>query len=208
MNALKRLLHILAASPWMYELMQFLVGGWIVRYRLARQIGLLPAPSLIVDMGGGTGIYRELWPQSARYFCFDLDKRKLEGFRGRHSSGAPILADASQTPLKGSQADIVLCTSVSHHLPDETWNQLLCESSRILKPGGIFILVDAVWAPQRWIGRIIWRLDRGSFPHTGEALRAALSDQFEVITWDRFAVLHEYVIGVAISKTLREAKKR
>ena len=60
------------------------------------------------------------------------------------------------------------------------------------------ILLDAVLNKQRLAGRILWKLDRGSFPRAEEDLRKRLEDRFKVIHWDKFAIYHEYVFGIGV----------
>ncbi len=87
-----------------------------------------------------------------------------------------------------------MCTMVTHHLSGSSLAQLVAESARVLKSGGKLILADAVWTPTRWTGRILWKYDRGSYPRTAEALRTAISEDYTITHWERFAVYHEYVL--------------
>ena len=91
----------------------------------------------------------------------------------------------------------ILCRFVSHHIPDELLPSLFKESARTLNEQGRLVFVDAVWAPSRPIARLIWRYDRGSFPRTEAALITAISDESTIESWERFAVFHQYVLGVA-----------
>jgi len=75
---------------------------------------------------------------------------------------------------------------------------VLRESVRVLKSGGRMFFLDPVLARDRMVWRMIWRLDRGSYPRTAEALRNVFSQHLRIAHWEQFAIHHEYVFGVGI----------
>ena len=197
---MSRLLHRVVARPGVYDLVQSVAGAAAVRRRLASALASATARSAglrVLDVGGGTGGWRGLWPPDARYTCLDLDLQKLQGFRLRHPGGRAVCADASALPLPDACADAVACTLVTHHLTDAQLGRVLGECARVLRPGGVFAFADAVWEPARWPGRLLWQWDRGSFPKTEAALREAIARHFTIRHWERFAVLHAYALCVA-----------
>ena len=191
------LLHKLASYPWVYDQIQKLAGVRRVYARMSRQ---LPAgdAGYVLDVGGGTGGMRPLWPPDCYYVCLDLEMPKLRGFRSKAAGGLALQADATRMPIAGGCANYVVCMSVAHHLTDMELNSVLRESARVLRPGGRMFFLDPVFARQRVLGRMIWRLDRGSYPRTAEALRRIFGQHFEITHWEQFAVYHEYVFGVGI----------
>ena len=196
-SMIRSLLHHIVARPWVYDRAQTLVGAKQVRARLAARIAPHRNAHLVLDIGGGTGSVGEMWSDSSKYICMDIDPQKLEGFAAKNPTGIALLGDAARIPVADGTVDVVLCTNVTHHLPDDALALMLAECSRVLTPVGKLILSDAIWAPQRRVGRMIWHYDRGSVPRTAETLRAAASTHLEVQTWEQFAIWHEYVICVA-----------
>jgi hypothetical protein len=91
---------------------------------------------------------------------------------------------------------MVICKSVTHHLTDLMLEQTLDESRRVLRAGGHMIVLDAVLNRERLAGRILWRLDRGSYPRTADDLQRKLASRFNIIHWEKFAIYHEYVFGI------------
>jgi len=73
---------------------------------------------------------------------------------------------------------------------------MLSEVDRPLQPGGRVILVDPVLDDERVAGRMLWKLDRGSFPRTASNLRRIMEQRFAFEHWDEFAVWHGYVLGI------------
>jgi SAM-dependent methyltransferase len=195
---LKTALHRLVARPAVYDAVQRLAGSGQIARRLAARLPERALAGRVLDLGGGTGISRPLWPADCTYICLDLELQKLEGFRRNHPHDPALLADATRLPFPAAALDAILCKQVSHHLPDPAWAALLDESARVLRPGGLFIFVDAVWAPRRLPGRLLWSLDRGANPRRPAALHAALRRRFTIRHWEQFAIYHTYVLALAV----------
>jgi SAM-dependent methyltransferase len=189
--------HKIAAHPWIYDRIQILAGREQVLKRMSRQTATLCAET-VVDVGGGTGTWRRVWPAGCRYVCLDIEMPKLQGFRSQEPAGLAVLSDATRMCISTGSADVVMCVAVMHHLTDAMLEQVFEEALRVLRVGGQLILLDAVLNRERWVGRILWRLDRGSYPRTAEELRRKLESRFRVVHWERYAIYHEYVFGIGI----------
>jgi len=122
---------------------------------------------------------------------------KIAGFSRKHPKDRACLADAALAPFLAGSVDAVICTFVAHHLPDELLERVLSESSRILSPTGVFVFVDPVWSPYRWTGRLLWKYDRGAFPRTAQKLQQMISECFQIIRQEKFAIWHEYWTCIA-----------
>lgn len=68
--------------------------------------------------------------------------------RARHKASREGLeatfdvAPAQALPFPDGDFDVVLCTLVMHHLPDEARQQAVAEMRRVLRPGGRLLIVD------------------------------------------------------------------
>src|SRR5205809_252524 len=100
--------------PALYDFVQFAAGLRIVRRRLAPHFAGLER-ARVLDVGGGTGLYRSLIPSSVRYVCLDNDPAKLARLKEKDATAQALLSDASQMPLKPQSVDCALCIDVSHH---------------------------------------------------------------------------------------------
>lgn len=194
---LTALLHRVVARPWVYDLAQIAAGARTVRGKVAEQVNHLQGAPLVLDIGGGTGAVGAMWDGRTKYVCLDIDPLKLEGFLARNPNGIALQGDATQLPIADASLDVVLCNSVTHHLTDGLLERMIAEVARVLRPGGRFVLTDAVWAQNRWAGRMIWRYDRGSFPRRAEVLKGLIASHLSIEHWEHFAVWHEYFICVA-----------
>jgi SAM-dependent methyltransferase len=105
-----------------------------------------------------------------------------------------VQASACKIPLDSKSFDLCIMFAVAHHLNDEEFRLSLCEIERLLRPGGKFILMDAIWNPANLRGRFLWALDRGSFPKTQETLMNRLGEHFSIQSTRNWKVHHEYAI--------------
>lgn len=197
---LKPLLHKIVAIPLIYDLVQTLVGARLIRRRFKRYLAQEDPYTMVVDVGGGTGLNRALLPEFVTYICVDNDQQKLKGFTQKRIDGTPILGDGTSLPLKTASIDIVICTAVIHHIPDDVLLQFVEECLRLLKPGGRFVFFDPVWVQDNLMGQLLWRYDRGTFPRSAKTLHALLDSRGCILHWDQFSILHSYVIGVVTKK--------
>lgn len=193
------LLQNIAAHPWVYDWTQTLAGQKQNLKLISRHVAAMHAET-VIDLGGGTGASRGLWAEDCRYVCLDVEMPKLRGFRSKYPSGLALLSDATRMAIASGSVDVVLCMAVVHHLTNAMLDQVLDEVLRVLKPDGQIVLLDPVLNQERWAGRVLWRLDRGSYPRTAEEIRAKLDSRFRVVHWQKHAIYHEYVFGIGVRR--------
>jgi len=191
------LLHRIVANPTVYNLVQTLAGEKKIHRILAQRTAGLRQDWVVVDLGGGTGLYRDLWQPAARYTCLDIDMDKLRGFRAKHPTEAAFLADGARIPLADGSVHAVLFTFVAHHIDGCVLPSVLGEAARILKADGHLVFVEPLWKPRRLASRLLWRYDRGSFPRTALVLQQMIGERFVPKHWEQFAIFHEYALCIA-----------
>ncbi len=109
-------------------------------------LNLLPREWVIADLGCGTGNCSEvLAPLVRRVIAVDQSqpmltaaKKRLEGFKNVDF----IAGELTDLPLKDSSVDVAVCMLVLHHVEKPT--QALAEMRRIIRPGGMVLIVDMV----------------------------------------------------------------
>jgi ubiquinone/menaquinone biosynthesis C-methylase UbiE len=196
-GALLRTVHKAASVGWVYDLIQILAGVPFLESRLRRCLS--EARGRVLDLGGGTGTLSGLLPPACTYTCLDNEMPKLRRCATR-APGSALLGDATQMPIESGSIDVVTAVFVTHHLTDDQFEEMLRESARVMKPNGLLVLMDPVWKPSRLPGRILWALDRGSWPRTGMQLHSTLERYFSINGWKDLAIYHQYIIGVCRKK--------
>ena len=80
-------------------------------------------------------------------FAFDLSEAYLREAKkqlGRRPRLQPVVAKAEQLPLADASLDLATCIYLFHELPPEVRRAAAGEIARVIKPGGLFILVDSL----------------------------------------------------------------
>jgi len=188
---LSRVPHWFVSRPWGYNLIQALAG--------ARQIDRKLAPlfagetgECVLDVGGGTGRLARLLPESACYVCLDNSPTQLRGLAQEGLRPLAVVGGAGVLPLADRSFDVVACIAVAHHLAPPELASALREMSRVCRRRLVFL--DALRVPGRAVSDLLWRHDRGRFPHSDQELQTALTDCFDVVRVEYFAVWHRYLL--------------
>jgi ubiquinone/menaquinone biosynthesis C-methylase UbiE len=181
--------------PRIYDLAQTLLGARVTFARLAPRLADM-GDALVLDVGGGTGLYRQLLPKSARYVCLDRDAAKLA--RARIVSSQLILGDATCIPIASKAMNFVLCIAVAHHLADDALSAALREMARVVRNRLVFL--EPVAASGRPVGRLLWSLDAGSHPRTHERLLDELSVSFACTRVESYSIHHRYLLCDAVPR--------
>jgi len=188
----KNLFNQLTNRPCFYDLIQNLAGARKMHRFLQSQVQPWKESRSVLDVGGGTGLYRTIWGKSQLYVCLDIDPEKLSAFGKDNSGRVPVVSNASNMAIKNESADIIMVTFVAHHLNDENLDKVFSESFRVLKKSGLLIFMDALWNPSSPVGCFLWKLDRGRYPRTYERLYELVSTYFQILRDEGYAIYHEY----------------
>ncbi len=187
-------IHHLVSLPAIYDLSQKLAGGDFSQAVLKKELSILPKTGSALDVGGGTGLIRPLLPNTWKYTCLDNDPQKLSGFQKKFPSEKTIQASATKIPKPNNTYDLCILSAVSHHLQSSELDCALKEISRVLRPNGQLLFLDALLNPENVAGKILWALDRGSFPRAFNDLRRHLENDFVITRSKTWKALHEYAL--------------
>ena len=194
---LRAALHRLVAHPRIYEGSQRIAGGEHVRRCIAERLKAYRDPVRVVaDIGGGTGLFRNLWPDDVAYVCGELDHDKLRRFRARFHTDTAVCMDGA-SGIAPESCDAVCAIFVLHHVPDHAIDGFVAGCVRALRPGGVLVVAEPLWAPRRLAGRALWWVDRGSHPRTRAALRSIVSAHIPIVDEHETSVFHAYWIAIA-----------
>ncbi|MEX2425355.1 MAG: class I SAM-dependent methyltransferase [Thermomicrobiaceae bacterium] len=106
------------------------------------------------------------------------------------------LADAEDLPFQSDSFDLVTCRIAPHHFSD--CEQFAREVSRVLRPGGLFLLIDSTVPEEdeldRQVNELDWRRDHShvrSFKRT-EWLDMLTEAEFEIEAAEDFPKRHDF----------------
>jgi ubiquinone/menaquinone biosynthesis C-methylase UbiE len=195
MGLLTALTHALVSRPAIYDAIQAAAGS---RTCYGRLRAMLPpmAGERVLDVGGGTGLSLSVLDPGAEYVAADIDPAKLLVMLSRRGALRAVCADAARLPMADASFDVGLLVFVCHHLDDAKLDAALREVARVCN--GPVLVMDPIWVPGRWRGRLLWRYDEGRYPRTVGQLSAAIEKYFAIDAEDDFAVHHAYHIWRAV----------
>lgn len=104
---------------------------------IAGQAALLPAGTLVLDVGAGSCPYRGYFSH-CRYQTQDFVALAPNQLRNGGYGQIDYVCDAASIPVAPSSFDAILCAEVLEHVPEPV--KVVRELARILKPGGKLIL--------------------------------------------------------------------
>lgn len=183
----------LIEDPRLYDVVQRLAGPQVTARKL-RVILAGAGGRRVLDVGAGTGSLARVLPPGVEYWALDSDPLKLRRLAHKVPGARRLLRSALDTGLEDGAADWTVCVAVAHHLDDAQLPQLIAELARVT--GGRLVFVDPLWTGRLGPGRLLWGIDRGSYPRREATLVAALRERFELERFDRYRTLHEYLLCV------------
>ncbi|MCK5116952.1 MAG: class I SAM-dependent methyltransferase [Candidatus Aegiribacteria sp.] len=100
------------------------------------------SPDTVVEIGCGPGIIAERSFFIEKYICTDITIEFLKAASKAGPSCVYLNCRAETLPFRNAAADCVVAMAVLHHLSTEALRFSLNEIHRILKPNGIFLLLE------------------------------------------------------------------
>lgn len=153
---------------------------------LARIFGELHVSSML-DVGVGNGRLIPVYRDSADHLtCIDISGKLLkQAVEVAKHMGLPhtatICGDASVLDFPDAVFDLVFCSRVLQHVYD--WKAAVGEFHRVLKPGGVLVLMTynrwSLYGMLKWIQHMA-RKDKGRFRNPVSLRRTLSKNGFEI----------------------------
>ncbi len=118
---------------------------WFLGRWRAETLSLLPANSTILEIGAGTGANFSEYPPCRHAVASDRSIKMLDLARKRSGAIDLVQADAQVLPFDTDHFDAAFATLVFCSIPDPL--AAFSEVIRVLKPGGMFIMLEHVRPP-------------------------------------------------------------
>lgn len=166
-----------------YDLMNHLLSGWLdIRWRKFATEWLPASAEVVIDIGTGTGDFAFSVLDKcevARVIGIDLSERMLKLAQKKASSSNKftqcrwILADGLNLPFRDGIADAVVSGFVIRNFEDLTKG--LREIHRVLKQGGVALVLEFCQPPRSWWWTPIGLFVRYAVPLVGRVLSDAVA---------------------------------
>jgi SAM-dependent methyltransferase len=131
-------------------------NDWLYRAKqraLRKALRDVSSGSAALDMGSGTGwVVQELLSAGMAVEGCDIAEVAVERLSSQfpQASFFQITLGAEPLPRDDSSYDVVTALDVMYHVTDDiAWRAALAEASRVLRPGGLFVISDGLGAGDR-----------------------------------------------------------
>ena len=175
----------------LYDWLQHILGYREAARRLQSVLGDT-SQQLVLDVGGGTGNLYPFLSPGTRYVCLDNDAGKIQRLRQVRPDIAAVVGDATQLPFGDRSIDVAVCVAVTHHLDGEALERLVAELARVVRER--VVVFDPLREQQSRRGRLLWRINRGSYPRSEQELVSMLNRGLTSQHVERFAIHHHYLL--------------
>lgn len=173
--------------PKIYSFLQNILGA---KYRAKVLVNeyIKPLPgSKILDIGCGPADILETLPEDIDYTGFDMNPKYIENARNRYGERANFFCNkvAEVSPEHKKKYDIVLATSVIHHLNDEEAINLFKIAFYGLKDTGQLITMDNTFIPEQpAVAEFLISRDRGQHVRIPKEYTQLAKKVFPTVTYD------------------------
>ena len=120
----------------------------------------------VLEVAVGTGLNLPRYPEDVTLTGIDWSEQMLALARERGRAATLRQADAHALPFAEATFDTVVCTFGLCAIPDP--DKAVAEMARVLRPGGLLILVDHVASTWRVVRGLQWLVEKVSIPQAGE----------------------------------------
>ncbi|WP_096439297.1 class I SAM-dependent methyltransferase [Alteribacter populi] len=111
---------------------------------------------------GGGHVSKALSPHVSQVFATDLTKEMLANtakhLNQSYHNISYVIADAEKLPFLDHTFDIVTCRIAPHHFPNP--HHFINEAARVLKPNGLFLMIDNVVPEEKNLAEFMNRLEK------------------------------------------------
>ena len=135
----------------------------------------------VVDVGCGPAQLLR-WLPEMNYIGFDSNKEYIDIARDKYGHrGLFLVGDTKQldNDARLLNTDIVICSTILHHLNDEEVLHVMKFAHKILKDGGRLVCCEPCWAPDHgFIRKSLMSYDRGQYIRTEQGYRELVAQVF------------------------------
>jgi SAM-dependent methyltransferase len=109
---------------------------------LSRTLGN-PGRLRVLDVGCGIGLIEQELERSVADLCAtDMSERSIEYAKERAPATRFVHSDGETLPFDSGSFDAVFTSCVIHHVPPAARTKFIAEMLRILRPGGVAIIIE------------------------------------------------------------------
>ena len=181
----KKIIELFLKNPYFFKLQQKINNYNVVRNEF--QDYLKSKNKKILEVGCSTGnLARQIIDMDNNsYYGVDISKEYINIATKSTTKGKFLYMDARKLDFDNEFFDIVMLSSVLHHIDDVVGKNCFKEVHRVLKKNGVVIVAEPILNSKSLISIILCKLDRGHFIRTTQEYKILFTN-FVVKTANHF----------------------
>lgn len=157
-------------NPFIYNLSQNLLGKDKL-YKHIKDIIVKVNPSLVIELGCGTGAMLKYLDKNISYIGIDNNKNYFKYIKKKDLNHITFLfiherditTDFDSLFSKYDDKKCILINGVLHHLDNNQDIKVINNCKKIMKKGDLLLIIEPISDQKNIIGKILTKLDRGKF---------------------------------------------
>lgn len=195
----KKGIELFLKNPYIFRLQQKINNYNIVENEFKNY--LRGKNNNILEIGCSTGnLARQIINMDDNsYYGVDISKKYIDMASKSSPQGKFLQMDARKLNFNNEFFDIVMLSSVLHHIDDDVGKGCFKEVYRVLKKKGVVIIAEPIVNPKSFISIILCKLDRGHFIRTTNEYKI-LFKNFVIKTANHFKFGGHYFCSFVLKK--------
>ena len=198
-SPLKKVIQILLKNPYIFKIQQKMNDYSVVANEFKDYLN--SKNKRILEVGCSTGnVAREIIDMDNNsYYGVDISKEYIDIASKSSTKGNFFHMDARKLDFDNEFFDIVMLSSVLHHVDNNVGKNCFKEIHRVLKNDGVVIISEPIVNHKSLLSIILCKLDRGHFIRTTEEYKN-LFNNFIIKTANHFKFGGHYFCSFVLKK--------
>ena len=199
LSPLKTVIQILLKNPYIFKIQQKMNDYSVVANEFKDYLN--SKNKRILEVGCSTGnVAREIIDMDNNsYYGVDISKEYIDIASKSSPKGNFFQMDARKLDFDNEFFDIVMLSSVLHHVDNNVGKNCFKEIHRVLKNDGVVIISEPIVNHKSLLSIILCKLDRGHFIRTTEEYKN-LFNNFIIKTANHFKFGGHYFCSFVLKK--------
>jgi len=165
---LKKIIELILENPYFFKIQQKLNNYQVLTNEFKDYLNIKNKKILEVGCSTGNAAQSIINMNDNDYYGIDTSEKYIQIASQNISKGKFYQMDASKLDFKNQFFDMLLISSVLHHMDDQTCKNCFNEAFRVLKNNGKVIISEPIIDQNRIVSKILCKLDRGNYIRTPE----------------------------------------
>ena len=169
LSPFKKIIELILENPYIFKLQQKLNNYEVIVINEFKDY-LNVKNKKILELGCSTGNAAKVIINMDinEYYGIDISKKYIQIASQNAPKGKFLHMDASKLDFKEESFDMLIISSLLHHIDDQTGLNCFKEAFRVLKKNGKIIILEPIIDHNRLLSKILCKLDRGNYIRTSE----------------------------------------